>query len=104
MTTCNTLYINRDTWKALGNLIVAREQTPMYAVEGRQWISLRLDGSNFSKVNMNRKTLPTENLLEDTKWVASSPLEGVTKQPISVLSGVVAGCDRFLLTSASLGV
>ena len=28
---------------------------------------------------------------------------GGTKQPISVLSGAVAGCDRFLLTSAPLG-
>ena len=26
-----------------------------------------------------------------------------TKQPTSVLSGAVAGCDRFLLTSACLG-
>ena len=31
------------------------------------------------------------------------PLERGTKQPISTLSGAVAGCDRFLLTSASLG-
>ena len=52
---------------------------------------------------MNRKTLPTENLLEDTDGLLRPPLEGGTKQPISVLLGAVAGCDRFLLTSASLG-
>ena len=46
----------------------------------------------------NRKTLPTENLLEDTDGLRRG-----TKQPISVLSGAVADCDRFLLTSASLG-
>ena len=28
---------------------------------------------------------------------------GGAKQPSSVLSGAVAGCDRFLLTPASLG-
>ena len=36
---------------------------------------------------MNRKNLPTENLLEDTD---------------GVLSGAVASCDRFLLTAAVL--
>ena len=44
-----------------------------------------------------------ENLLEDTDGLLRPPLEGGTKQPISVLSGVVPGSDRFLLTSASLG-
>ena len=36
-------------------------------------------------------------------WASSSPLEGGARQPTSVLSGAVAGCDRFLLTSTSLG-
>ena len=46
-----------------------------------------------------------ENLLEDTDGLLRPPLEGGTKQPISVLSvlsGAVPGSDRFLLTSASL--
>ena len=38
---------------------------------------------------VNRKTLPTENLLEDTDGL------------LRVLSGAVAGCDRFLLTCSS---
>ena len=44
---------------------------------------------------VNRKTLPTENLLEDTDGLLRPPFR-------SVLSGAVAGCDRFLLTAALL--
>ena len=47
---------------------------------------------------------PTENLLEDTDGLPRPPSsKRGTKQPMSVFSGAVAGCDRLLLTSASRG-
>ena len=58
----------------------------------------------FAYVKSGKPFLPT-NLLEDTAGLlrpSLRTLEPRTKQPISVLSGAVAGCDRFLLTSASL--
>ena len=50
---------------------------------------------DFKTWYANRKTLPTENLLEDTDGLLRPPFR-------SVLSGAVAGCDRFLLTAALL--
>jgi len=54
-------HIPRTVWADLGNLIVAREKAPMFSVPGDKWFSLRLDGSNFSKVT---KKLRQRGILE----------------------------------------
>jgi hypothetical protein len=52
-------HIAKSEWTALGNLVVAREKAAAFGdeataaggcVPGEKWMSLRLDGSNFSKV------------------------------------------------------
>ena len=86
-----------------------------YEIKGLFWRQGQAD-YNYNKfltwseyVGRNKQTpLATKNLLEDTDGLLRPPSKGGakskgTKQPISVLSGAVAGCDRFLLTSASLG-
>jgi len=42
-------HIPKTTWTALGDLVSAREKSSNGRVDGSCWISLRLDGSNFSK-------------------------------------------------------
>ena len=48
-------HISKSEWTALGNLVVEREKAAGVAgrVSGEMWISLRLDGSNFSKVGVS---------------------------------------------------
>jgi len=41
--------IPRVKWNALGDAVAAREKSSCGSVEGSRWISLRLDGSGFSK-------------------------------------------------------
>lgn len=42
-------HIPKATWTALGNVVVARERSSSGSVDGSRWISLRLDGSGFSR-------------------------------------------------------
>merc|ERR1719162_2239859 len=42
-------HIQKDTWNALGDLVAGLERSTTGNVPGDCWISLRLDGSNFSK-------------------------------------------------------
>ena len=42
-------HIPKVRWTALGDAVVLREKRSSGAVKGEKWISLRLDGSNFSK-------------------------------------------------------
>jgi tRNA(His) 5'-end guanylyltransferase len=42
-------HIPKTTWTALGDLVATRERSTTGSVPGECWISLRLDGSNFSK-------------------------------------------------------
>lgn len=54
-------HIPREVWRSLGDLVAARERmiVPGGFVPGECWISLRLDGSNFSKaVRALRVSLP----------------------------------------------
>jgi tRNA(His) 5'-end guanylyltransferase len=43
-------FINKVTWAKIGNLIVQNEKHTCSNVPGDRWISLRLDGSGFSKL------------------------------------------------------
>jgi hypothetical protein len=43
-------HLSRITWKELGNYIVANEHRAVERIYGDKWISLRLDGHNFSKL------------------------------------------------------
>lgn len=45
-------HIPREVWRALGDHVAAREKevVPTGCIPGDRWITLRLDGSNFSKV------------------------------------------------------
>merc|ERR1719478_1819389 len=50
-------HVSKQTWQAMGNLVVEREKTSSGNVDGSRWISLRLDGSGFSKaVRMMRQS------------------------------------------------
>ena len=42
-------HVQRTAWHALGDLVTAREKQARTNVPGERWISLRLDGSGFSK-------------------------------------------------------
>jgi len=43
-------HVPKVTWSALGDLVAAREKSTLqYKVSGEHWMSLRLDGSGFSK-------------------------------------------------------
>jgi len=42
-------HIPKVAWNALGDLVVACERVTTHAIDGSRWISLRLDGSGFSK-------------------------------------------------------
>jgi tRNA(His) 5'-end guanylyltransferase len=42
-------HVPKVTWTALGDLVAARERGTSGCVPGTHWISLRLDGSGFSK-------------------------------------------------------
>merc|ERR1719235_1366105 len=42
-------HVPKAVWNVLGDKIAAREKILVANVPGEQWISLRLDGSNFSK-------------------------------------------------------
>lgn len=50
-------HVPKKIWDSLGDLVAAREKaTRQYRVPGEHWMSLRLDGSGFSKaVRMMRK-------------------------------------------------
>lgn len=41
--------ISRKTWYSIGDMVVERESQPLAVVPGHQWITLRLDGVNFSR-------------------------------------------------------
>lgn len=42
-------HVPKATWDSLGDLVAAREKSTLQNVDGTRWISLRLDGSGFSK-------------------------------------------------------
>ena len=42
-------HVLKVAWTELGNLVVEREKSACGAIDGSRWISLRLDGSGFSK-------------------------------------------------------
>lgn len=49
-------HVPKVTWNALGDLVTHREKTSSGCIDGSNWISLRLDGSGFSKtVRMLRR-------------------------------------------------
>lgn len=49
-------HVPKVQWTALGDLVAARERESARNVDGSRWISLRLDGSGFSKaVRMMRR-------------------------------------------------
>ena len=56
-------HISKSEWTALGNIVVSHEKAAgtQTTISGECWMSLRLDGSNFSKVV---KALRRRGLLE----------------------------------------
>ena len=42
-------YVPKPIWTTLGNLVTAHEKVSEETIHGSRWISLRLDGSGFSK-------------------------------------------------------
>lgn len=55
-------HVPKVQWTALGNMVAARERVTAGSIPGERWISLRLDGSNFSKTV---KALRRSGVLED---------------------------------------
>lgn len=55
-------HVPKVQWTALGDLVASRERLTAGSIPGERWISLRLDGSNFSKTV---KALRRSGVLED---------------------------------------
>merc|ERR1712032_468941 len=56
-------HVPKATWTAMGDLVSSREKEPLHRVGGERWISLRLDGSGFSKAV---RMLRSRGVLEST--------------------------------------
>eukprot|EP00449_Zooxanthella_nutricula_P015585 CAMPEP_0198545932 /NCGR_PEP_ID=MMETSP1462-20131121/65758_1 /TAXON_ID=1333877 /ORGANISM="Brandtodinium nutriculum, Strain RCC3387" /LENGTH=300 /DNA_ID=CAMNT_0044276349 /DNA_START=200 /DNA_END=1102 /DNA_ORIENTATION=- len=56
-------HVPKVTWTALGDLVSSREREPLQRVVGERWISLRLDGSGFSRAV---RMLRNRGVLEST--------------------------------------
>lgn len=61
-------HVAKATWTQLGDAVAARERSSAGSVEGHRWISLRLDGSGFSKAvrSMRRSGVLEEEGFSET--------------------------------------
>lgn len=56
-------HVPKVVWTALGDLVSAREKSSAGVVDGNRWISLRLDGSGFSRAV---RTMRNQGILQES--------------------------------------